>query len=262
MNKALNLTPETRSKICFSGISTDSRSVSKGDLFVALIGDNFDGHDFISKAVKNGAEGLVVSRPVQLEEESIPIFRVEDTLEALGDLAKYLRVYLDIIVVAITGSTGKTGTKDLIQAAKLNTAPYGANIGRGLKVSKEDMVAMWAAVKRFVNLDHKAEQRRWNDSIKVISAAIRDIPSVKTRTIVPPIANHVPHLLIDWDEQTLPLTPGQLKQQLAAGDPAIVTARVHGTGSDGFLISVFMLQKGEDAIVGRRLKSILSAAKR
>ena len=117
VNKALNLTPETRSKICFSGISTDSRSVSKGDLFVALIGDNFDGHDFISKAVKNGAEGLVVSRPVQLEEESIPIFLVEDTLEALGDLAKYLRVYLDIIVVAITGSTGKTGTKDLIQAA-------------------------------------------------------------------------------------------------------------------------------------------------
>ena len=76
VNKALNLTPETRSKICFSGISTDSRSVSKGDLFVALIGDNFDGHDFISKAVKNGAEGLVVSRPVQLEEESIPIFLV------------------------------------------------------------------------------------------------------------------------------------------------------------------------------------------
>ena len=152
------------------------------------------------------------------------------------------------------------GRKDLIEAAKLNTAPYSSNLGRGLKVSKEDMVAMWAAVERFVKLDHKAQQKKWEGMIQVVSKSIADIPSVKTRTVTPPIANHVPHLVITWDESKVRIKPGQVKQKLAQGDPSILTARVHGTGSEGFLISVFVLQPGEDAIVGNRLKSVLRAA--
>jgi L-seryl-tRNA(Ser) seleniumtransferase len=150
------------------------------------------------------------------------------------------------------------GRKDLIEAAKLNTAPHGGNIGRGMKVSKEDMVAMWAAIKRFVQLDHEAEWREWERRISVIADALKDVPSVTTKQIVPPIANHVPHALIVWDEQRLKVTRQQMKQQLAGGDPAIATARVHGTGSEGFLISVFLLQPGEDKIVAARLRRILT----
>jgi L-seryl-tRNA(Ser) seleniumtransferase len=149
------------------------------------------------------------------------------------------------------------GRKDLIEAAKLNTSPRCGNIGRGMKVSKEAMVAMWAAVERYVHLDHDAQLREWERRLSVIEEALRDLPTVKTRRIVPPIANHVPHLLILWDERRLGLTPADLKKRLAEGDPPIATARVHGTGDEGFLISVFMLQEGEERIVGERLRAIL-----
>ncbi|MBI3467265.1 MAG: aminotransferase class V-fold PLP-dependent enzyme [Planctomycetes bacterium] len=150
------------------------------------------------------------------------------------------------------------GRKDLIEAAKLNTAPRCGTIGRGMKVSKEDMVAMWAAVERYVHLDHEAERREWERRIGVIEHSLAGIPTVQTRRITPPIANQVPHLLILWDEERLKLTPAQMKQRLAEGKPSIATARVHGTGEEGFLISVFMLQPGEDEIVAVRVRELLS----
>ena len=86
------------------------------------------------------------------------------------------------------------------------------------------------------------------------------IPTVETQRIVPPIANRVPHLVITWDEQRVRVTPTQVKQQLADGEPSIATARVHGTGDKGFLVSVFMLKPNEDAIVAARLQQILKQA--
>ena len=86
-----------------------------------------------------------------------------------------------------------------------------------MKVSKENMVAMWAAVQRFVNLDHEAEQKEWTRRIEVIEQKLTGIPTVTSKRIVPPIANHVPHLLIFWDEKRLNLTANQMKQQLAEG---------------------------------------------
>ena len=112
-------------------------------------------------------------------------------------------------------------------------------IGRGLKVSKENMVALWAAVERFKQLDHAAEVREWERRIGVIEAALQGLP-LKMERIVPPVANRVPHLLFRWDEQRLKITAAQLKQALSDGNPSIATGRVHGTGTDGFLISVFM----------------------
>jgi L-seryl-tRNA(Ser) seleniumtransferase len=152
------------------------------------------------------------------------------------------------------------GRKDLVDAAKLNTAPRCGNIGRCLKVSKEDMVAMWAAVERFVELDHEAERKEWLRRIEVIEEAVNDVSTVTTKRVVPPIANQVPHLVVLWDEDRVRIKPDQVKQELAAGDPSIATARVHGTGNDGFLISVFMLQPGEDQIVGQRLHKVLRRA--
>ena len=94
----------------------------------------------------------------------------------------------------------------------------------------------------------------------MIAKSVERIPTVRTRTVVPPVANHVPHLLVEWDEQRLKLTSATLKQRLAAGSPPILTARVHGTGSRGFLVSVFMLEPGEEKIVAERLADVLGQA--
>lgn len=94
-----------------TGIQTDSRKVVEGDLFVALKGENFDGHDFIEEAFENGAVAAMVSTPI--EELSL---LVDDTLVGLGKLAKYHRHNLGAKVVGITGSSGKTSTKDLLAA--------------------------------------------------------------------------------------------------------------------------------------------------
>ncbi len=152
------------------------------------------------------------------------------------------------------------GRKDLIEAAKLNTAPRCGNIGRALKVSKEDMVAMWAAVERFVSLDHQTQQQEWQQRIATIENLVTTVPTVQTQTIVPPIANQVPHLLVFWDERRVRVTRQEVKQQLADGEPSVVTTRVHGTGSEGFLISVFMLEPNEEIVVGTRLQQILQQA--
>jgi len=109
------------------GVSIDSRSVRPGELFVALRGEHFDGHDFVSAAWAAGASGAVVearrwaeryaSTELQLPAEAEPvIYRVADTLVALGALATAVRRKSGVIVIAITGSVGKTSTKDLVGA--------------------------------------------------------------------------------------------------------------------------------------------------
>ncbi|RPJ70609.1 MAG: UDP-N-acetylmuramoylalanyl-D-glutamyl-2, 6-diaminopimelate--D-alanyl-D-alanine ligase, partial [Acidobacteria bacterium] len=90
--------------------SIDSRSIRPGALFFAIRGDRFDGHDFVSAAVEAGASGVVVSRPAGVE-VSFSIL-VEDTTRALQDLARHVRRLSGSKVVAITGSAGKTTTKE------------------------------------------------------------------------------------------------------------------------------------------------------
>ena len=119
---------------------------------------------------------------------------------------------------------------------------------------------MWAAVERFVSLDHQTQQQEWQQRIATIEKLVTTVPTVQTQTIVPPIANQVPHLLVFWNEQRVRITRQEVKQQLAGGEPSIVTTRVHGTGSEGFLISVFMLEPNEEVVVGTRLQQILQQA--
>ena len=97
-------------------VSTDSRRIKKGCLFLPLVGDKFDGHDFISSALAAGAGGCLTARD---PEEMLPgkfYIRVADTQDALRDLAVYYRSLFDIPVVAVTGSVGKTTTKDMVSA--------------------------------------------------------------------------------------------------------------------------------------------------
>ncbi len=100
-----------------SRVSTDTRTLLKGDLFVALKGERYDAHDFLVQALERGAAALLVSRLVEkavtkARRSGVPVLRVRDTLGALGALAARQREMMDAEVAAITGSTGKTITKD------------------------------------------------------------------------------------------------------------------------------------------------------
>ena len=98
-------------------VSTDTRTISHGDVFVALEGETFDGHDHLASAVERGAAALVVSRVPRGEQFGIPVYQVPDTLVALGELAGYWRKAWGKPLVAVAGSNGKTSTKDLLLAA-------------------------------------------------------------------------------------------------------------------------------------------------
>lgn len=93
-----------------SDISTDTRTIKPGSLFIALKGENFDGHNFAAKAMELGAEAVVTERPV----EGARCMIVDSTARALLDIAGYYRSKFDVKVVGVTGSVGKTTTKDMI----------------------------------------------------------------------------------------------------------------------------------------------------
>jgi L-seryl-tRNA(Ser) seleniumtransferase len=183
----------------------------------------------------------------------------------VGPLSEYNRLGFDLVAFsggkALRGpnDTGLLlGRKDLVEAAKKNTNPHCGTIGRMMKVGKEDMVALLAAVERYVRLDHKAEWREWERRLGVIEAALKDVPTLECERIVPAIANSVPHVILTWDENRLGVTREQLTKELAAGDPPVLIGRVSGTGDKGVLISVFVLQEGEDRIVAERLRRALT----
>jgi len=94
-----------------TGVSTDSRAIAPGDCFFAIAGENFDGHEYVSKAFAQGAACAVVSRNVPADR---PILKVPDTIEALGDLARAYRQSNPFKVIAITGSVGKTTTRRIV----------------------------------------------------------------------------------------------------------------------------------------------------
>jgi UDP-N-acetylmuramoyl-tripeptide--D-alanyl-D-alanine ligase len=100
-----------------SVVCTDSRALKAGDFFLALRGENFDGHHFLAEAVKRGATGAVVEEVTGELPADFTIIKVDDTLRALQRIAGEYRRSLDMQVVAITGSNGKTSTKDLTAAA-------------------------------------------------------------------------------------------------------------------------------------------------
>jgi UDP-N-acetylmuramoyl-tripeptide--D-alanyl-D-alanine ligase len=100
----------------FTDVATDTRALKPGSLYVPLRGARFDGHDFLQEAVRSGAAGLLVARDDVTPPRNVSAVRVEDTLAAYGDLARHWRGHLGLQVIAVTGSSGKTSTKELIAA--------------------------------------------------------------------------------------------------------------------------------------------------
>lgn len=96
-------------------ISIDSRTIQRGDVFIAVKGQKFDGHRFVAQAVANGAKAVVVSKSIKVS-KGVCIFKVKDTTQALGDIAGFYRRKFNIPVIAVTGSVGKTTVKDMVGA--------------------------------------------------------------------------------------------------------------------------------------------------
>jgi UDP-N-acetylmuramoyl-tripeptide--D-alanyl-D-alanine ligase len=103
----------SRARYEFAGLSTDSRTIREGELFVALKGPTFDGHEFLGDALAKGAGGVVHRLP-SADFGGKTLIRVDDTLKALQDIARYLRGKCTVPVIAVTGTNGKTTTKELI----------------------------------------------------------------------------------------------------------------------------------------------------
>lgn len=101
---------ETRIK----DIVIDSRKVTEGDLFIALKGQKYDGHDFIDEVITKNVSGIIVDKEIDIPIDDIPIIKVNNTYDSLIKIASYIRNKYDIPLIAITGSVGKTTTKELI----------------------------------------------------------------------------------------------------------------------------------------------------
>ena len=175
------------------------------------------------------------------------------------NLWKYTNMGFDL--VAFSGGKGLRGPqsaglllgrKDLIAAARLNAPPNGNTVGRGMKVNKEEMVGMLAAVELYLAKDHAAEQREFEARAEAIRAGVASVPGVKAEIFVPEVANHVPHVRISWDAARA-MTPADAVNRLRAGEPSIGT-RFEG---DALVIGVWMMRPGEEKIVARRLREVL-----
>src|ERR1035437_8473101 len=149
------------------------------------------------------------------------------------------------------------GKKDLIAAARLNAPPRGDNIGRGMKVNKEEILGMYVALERFINQDYTKQWKIWEDRISVMESAVGKVNGVTTTVTIPPIANHTPTLTISWDISKVKVSRREFVERLRKGDPSI---EVMGGKDNSIVITSWNLKLGQEKIVASRLKEEFSKA--
>ncbi|HOB83546.1 MAG TPA: aminotransferase class V-fold PLP-dependent enzyme [Bacteroidales bacterium] len=149
------------------------------------------------------------------------------------------------------------GRKDLIEAARLNAPPRGGNIGRGMKVNKEEVFGMYAAIDRYIRIDHEKEWKIWEDRIALIENAVKKVNGVTTTVSVPPVANHTPTLNISWDINRIKVTRQEFQERLRRGNPSI---EVVAGAENSINITVFMLEPKQERIVAARIYEELTKA--
>jgi len=148
------------------------------------------------------------------------------------------------------------GRKDLVGYALLNNSPHEDTIGRSQKVGKEEIVGMVKALECYLQEDHEALNREWQQRLDLISSEVSKVPGVTTKFFVPDVANHVPHMQIRWDKR-ISATPREIASALRKGKPSIVLS----AGEEGEVLSLnsFMLQPGEDKVIADAVVATLKA---
>jgi L-seryl-tRNA(Ser) seleniumtransferase len=147
------------------------------------------------------------------------------------------------------------GKKNLIAAARMHMPPRGFNIGRGMKVNKEEILGMYVALERFLSQDHQKEWKKWEEGIAHIDNAVKKINGIQTEIEVPALGNHTPTLHVSWDAGKVKISKQDLQMNLRNGNPSI---EVGGGRENGITITVWMLKPGQEKIVAKRLTEELS----
>lgn len=226
----------------------------------------------------NAAEGGRISREDWVRvahKHGIPCFNdAAADVPPISNLWNYTDMGFDL--VAFSGGKGirgpqctglLLGKKDLIDAAQLNNSPSSNTIGRGMKVGKEEIIGLVAAVDWFLAQDDAAMEAEYRKRAALVAERVQTVPSVEARIFVPPVANHVPHLLITYDRNRIKLTATEVMQRMREGNPRIELNPATGGGpasaglpggGNAIVVGVWMLQPSEDQIVARRLHEVLS----
>ena len=158
------------------------------------------------------------------------------------------------------------GKKHLIDLARESDSPNAAAVGRGMKVAKEQIVGMVAAIDWLLDQSEATIRAEYDRRIKVISDAVRGVPTMQSKVVVPKIANHVPHLLLKYDPATIGVTVLEVQERLRSQKPPIELnpntghAPNQGIPSDAntLVVGVWMLLPGEAEIVASRLRQALT----
>jgi uncharacterized pyridoxal phosphate-dependent enzyme len=150
------------------------------------------------------------------------------------------------------------GKKELVANALLNNSPNEDTIGRSQKVGKEEIVGMVKALESYLKEDHEALTKEWQRRLEFISAQVSKIPTVTATFFVPDMANHVPHIHIQWDMQRISITPHDAAQTLRKSKPSIVLSAGED-GLRGLSMNSFMLQPGEEKIIAENLAKLLQS---
>jgi L-seryl-tRNA(Ser) seleniumtransferase len=163
------------------------------------------------------------------------------------------------------------GRKDLIEAARKNNSPNSNTIGRGMKVAKEEIVGLVAAVDWFLKQDDAAIEAECRTRGDRIAKQLSTIPGVQTQIFIPEVANHVPHLLITYDQNRMKITGAEAMQKMREGKPRIelnpstggapASAGLPG-GPNTIVVGLWMLQPGEEMVVAKRLREVLQEGTR
>lgn len=196
----------------FSGVSTDTRKVVAGDLFVALVGETFDAHGFLSQAFERGAIGAIVSKEVEAVAGKT-IIRVGDTLLAYQNIARLYRERFDCPFVAITGSNGKTTTKDMVAA---------------VLTQKYDVCKTQANFNNEIGLPHTLLSMKDTDEVAVVEMGMRGLGQIAQLTrIAHPTIGIVTnvgqtHMELLGSMERIALAKSELPQALRAGGTLIL----------------------------------------
>jgi L-seryl-tRNA(Ser) seleniumtransferase len=191
----------------------------------------------------------------------------------ISNLWKYTGMGFDL--VAFSGGKGMRGPqnaglllgkKHLTDLAQQNNNPE-EGVGRGMKVAKEQIVGMAAAVDWVLSHTEESMQGDYQKRADLIIAAVKGIPTVTTQTVVPKIANHVPHVLIRFDPSVRGVTTTEVLNALREGKPSIELNPNSGqpanqgipSDANTLVVGVWMLQPGEDVIVARRIRETLTS---